>query len=168
MATGRVLSQEPPTGGSLGVDKWCLRGADSESIVEATADRKRLEQSNEIGAGLRVQDRQSDQDGIDEALHCVIAPTCPARETSISQSGPDTLRAKSVSRCKARRDRPCHFGGWPAGYPPDDRSSRALAPRRPSATAGSTGWPGACPRCGRRETAGRDTRQAWEGTRGRA
>jgi hypothetical protein len=43
---------EPPTGGSLGVDRWCVSSADSESIAEATADRKRLEQGNEIGARL--------------------------------------------------------------------------------------------------------------------
>ncbi len=91
----------------------------------------------------------------------------PREGNRSASQDPDTLQAKSVSRCTARRDRPCHLSGWPAGHSPDDRSSRALAPRRPCATAGSTGWPGACPLCGRRETAGRDMRQAWEGTRGR-
>jgi hypothetical protein len=78
---------------------------------------------------------------------------------------PDTLRAESVSRCRARRDRPCHLGGWPAGHPPDDRSSRVLAPRRPSATAGSTEWPCACPKYATRARPGREREDGHEARR---
>jgi hypothetical protein len=63
-----------------------VSSADSESIDAVTANRKRLEQGNERAAGLRVQDWQSDQEGIDDALLYVVAPSYPVREESISHS----------------------------------------------------------------------------------
>lgn len=161
-------SEVPPTGGSLGTSKRCVIREDSDSIASVTASRNRLVQGNEKGAGLRLRDRQADQDGIDDALHRVVAQPVP-RERRRSASH-DPTHCERNPYPAARRDAidPAISAAGLQAIPRDDRSSRALAPRRPSATAGSTGWPGTCPPCGRRETAGRDTRQAWEGTRGRA
>lgn len=51
-------SEEPPTGGSLGTDRRCVSGADSDLIAAGMTSRKRLAQCSEKGADLRLQDRK--------------------------------------------------------------------------------------------------------------
>ena len=70
-------SEEPPTGGSLGTNKRCVSRADSDSIAAGTASRNRLVQGNEKETGLRLRDRQADQDGVDDAFHCIVAQPVP-------------------------------------------------------------------------------------------
>lgn len=95
-------SEQPPTGGSLGTDKRCVSSADSDSIAAGTASRKRLERCSEKGAGLRLQDRQADQDGIDDALHRVVAQPVP-RERSRSASH-DPTHCEQIPYPAAWRD----------------------------------------------------------------